>query len=52
MAVLRTKTRRMWLPEALRGLALLNMLAYHAMYEDVYKRQQSGRPTDQPEHFS
>ena len=36
MAVLRTKTSRMWLPDALRGLALLNMLAYHAMYDWVY----------------
>ena len=26
----------MWLPDALRGLALLNMLAYHAMYDWVY----------------
>ena len=26
MPVLRTKTNRMWLPDALRGLALLNML--------------------------
>ena len=33
MPVLRTKTSRMWLPDALRGLALLNMLAYHAMYD-------------------
>ena len=36
MPVLRTKTSRMWLPDALRGLALLNMLAYHAMYDWVY----------------
>lgn len=36
MPVLRTKTIRMWLPDALRGLALLNMLAYHAMYDWVY----------------
>jgi len=26
----------MWLPDALRGLALLNMLAYHALYDWVY----------------
>ena len=37
MPVLRTKTSRMWLPDALRGLALLNMLAYHAMYDWVYE---------------
>ena len=36
MPVLRTKTSRMWLPDALRELALLNMLAYHAMYDWVY----------------
>ena len=36
MPVLRTKTSRMWLPDALRGLALLNMLVYHAMYDWVY----------------
>lgn len=36
MPVLRTKTSRMWLPDALRGLALLNMLAYHGMYDWVY----------------
>ena len=36
MPVLHTKTGRMWLPDALRGLALLNMLAYHAMYDWVY----------------
>lgn len=36
MPVLRTKTSRMWLPDALRGLALLNMLAYHVMYDWVY----------------
>lgn len=36
MPVLRTKTSRMWLPDALRGLALLNMLAYHTMYDWVY----------------
>lgn len=28
--------RRLWQPDALRGLALLNMLAYHAMYDWVY----------------
>ena len=33
MPVLRTKTNRMWLPDALRGLALLNMLVYHGMYD-------------------
>ena len=36
MPVLHTKTGRMWLPDALRGLALLNMLAYHTMYDWVY----------------
>ena len=36
MPVLRTKTNRMWLPDALRGLALLNMLVYHGMYDWVY----------------
>ena len=36
MPVLHPKTGRMWLPDALRGLALLNMLAYHAMYDWVY----------------
>ena len=36
MPVLHTKTGRMWLPDALRGLALLNMLAYHALYDWVY----------------
>ena len=35
MPVLHTKTGRMWLPDALRGLALLNMLAYHALYDWV-----------------
>ena len=35
MPVLRTKTSRMWLPTPAR-LALLNMLAYHAMYDWVY----------------
>ena len=28
--------RRVWQADALRGLALLNMLAYHAMYDWVY----------------
>ena len=36
MPVLRTKTNRMWLPDVLRGLALLNMLVYHGMYDWVY----------------
>ena len=36
MPVLHKKTGRMWLPDALRGLALLNMLAYHALYDWVY----------------
>ncbi len=36
MPVLHTKTNRMWLPDALRGLALLNMLVYHGMYDWVY----------------
>ena len=29
MPVLRTKTSRMWLPDALRGLALLNLSLIH-----------------------
>ena len=28
--------QRLWQLDALRGLALLNMLAYHAMYDWVY----------------
>lgn len=30
------KKERLWLLDALRGLALLNMLVYHAMYDWVY----------------
>lgn len=32
----RGQTNRIWQLDALRGLALLNMLAYHAMYDWVY----------------
>lgn len=28
--------KRLWLPDVLRGAALVNMLAYHAMYDWVY----------------
>lgn len=28
--------KRMWLPDVLRGAALVNMLAYHALYDWVY----------------
>ena len=38
MPVLHTKTGRMWLPDALRGLALLNMLAYHATHCHVWQQ--------------
>ncbi|MDY5782599.1 MAG: heparan-alpha-glucosaminide N-acetyltransferase domain-containing protein, partial [Gemmiger sp.] len=31
-----TSRARLWQADALRGLALLNMLAYHAMYDWVY----------------
>lgn len=34
--LLRPATGRLWVPDVLRGLALLNMLAYHALYDWVY----------------